>query len=164
MNVRVSSLNDAFHPLIMPVVTTSLGSSSNAMASNLITFKRQCENSSHNFQYRRALAWIIWAVAMLTLLFSLFHGDPPRHGPAKKTQSLLLRRHLLHFALPYLERRSSSSVINSKWIDVSMISRYLFVIKLEGSAHISIIVGVLSGNSCIVMVTFFPRYFVLSRS
>ena len=134
------------------------------MAPNLITLRRQFENSSHNFQYRRALALIMWAVKELTLLFSLFHGDPPVQGPAKKTQSLLLRRHLLHFALPYLERRSSSSVINSRWIDVSIIVLYLFVIKLEGSAHINIIVGVLSGNSCIVIVTFFPKYFVLSRS
>ena len=106
----------------------------------------------------------MWAVTELTLLFSLFHGDPPVQGPAKKTQSLLLRRHLLHFALPYLERRSSSSVINARWMDVSIIVLYLFVIKLEGSAHISIIVGILSGNSCIVIVTFFHKYFVLSRS
>ena len=48
---------------------------------------------------------MLLAVSSLTLLFRRFHGDPPVHGPAKRTQSLDVLKHLFHFALQSLPKR-----------------------------------------------------------
>ena len=72
-------------------------------------------NTSHIAQKICFFASISCVVASLTHRLIRFHGEPPVHGPAKNTESSLVRRHRLALLIPYGESMSSSSVIGTAW-------------------------------------------------
>ena len=91
---------------------------------------------------------MLWAVTSLTFLFKRFHGDPPVQGPAKNTQSLALRMHLRHLALPKFDIKLSSSVMVTMCINLNRSLRWILVIMLCVSAHMRSRQGVSSFSSC----------------
>ena len=56
-------------------------------------------------------------------------------GPAKNTQSLALRMHLRHLALPKFDIRLSSSVMVTMCINLNRSLRWILVMMLCVSAH-----------------------------
>ena len=70
---------------------------------------------------RRSASLLRWVVSLLRLPNGWFgfHGEPPVHGPAKNTESSLVRRHRLALLIPYGESMSSSSVIGTTWNFIS---------------------------------------------
>ena len=89
--MRYGSVNEISHSTVFPAITQPLGSSSKAGDPILISSLSTDVNTSHIAQKICFFASMSCVVASLTHRLIRFHGEPRVHGPAKNTESSLVR-------------------------------------------------------------------------